>query len=371
MKITLPLDKLKKALKDIAPAITNSPVVPVLDNFIVEVKKNVVTVIGSDLQTTIKSKFNISNQKDALLCMPFAKCKGILDSLNTVDIDIDYSAEGEGMVKNHKYTLTSGKSKATVTGEDANVFPMTPEISENEKSFTIKFSDLNQAVFKTKFAMSNDELRPGINVINMILKDGVASFRAIDMSNAAIFKCEEIGSDEEIEASFTRGLLKANMFQDHELLTVRFSDQNFEIVGENNIIISRMQEEKFAPIDQLFVNMEEEGSVTMDRALLINQLSLAQKLSDSYTTGVRFKMEQSKVTLTAKNIDYGDDYHGEIEADLIGKDREIHISANKTLEILKRCEEEFITLKYYTNKPFIIISEKNFDCMTSFVQKFD
>jgi DNA polymerase III sliding clamp (beta) subunit (PCNA family) len=109
----------------------------------------------------------------------------------------------------------------------------------------------------------------------------------------------------------------------------------------------------------------------MDRALLINQLSLAQKLSDSYTTGVRFKMEQSKVTLTAKNIDYGDDYHGEIEADLIGKDREIHISANKTLEILKRCEEEFITLKYYTNKPFIIISEKNFDCMTSFVQKFD
>ena len=72
---------------------------------------------------------------------------------------------------NFQTTIRSGKSEFTINGLDANSYPHLPEIA-GQNPFSISTDVLKQLIHQTVIAVSNQESRPILTGVHLVLKDG-------------------------------------------------------------------------------------------------------------------------------------------------------------------------------------------------------
>src|SRR5690606_4167224 len=115
-------------------------------------------ISATDLQTSMSTNLQVEAKDSGKIAIPSRILIATLKTLPEQPVTFTINKENFGI------EISAGDGKYKLAGEDGDDFPKIPVI-ENAASVSLPADVLNNAIAKTLFAVSNDELRPNMTVV--------------------------------------------------------------------------------------------------------------------------------------------------------------------------------------------------------------
>ncbi|MFP4065253.1 MAG: DNA polymerase III subunit beta, partial [Bacteroidales bacterium] len=190
MKFIVSSSLLLKQLQAISGVLSTNNTLPILDNFLFELADSEIKISASDLETTMTSRINVDMAEgEGSVAIP---AKILIDTLKTfadIPVTIDIDPDNFGV------TLIAGEGKYRLAGQNGEEYPQVPPIEE-ASSVSIDADILYQAISKTIFAASNDDLRPVMAGVLCELSPEGTTFVATDAHKLVRYRRLDVTSQE-------------------------------------------------------------------------------------------------------------------------------------------------------------------------------
>src|SRR6187397_2873077 len=184
MKFIVSSSSLLKHLQQISGVINANTVLPILEDFLFEIQDKKLSVVATDLETVMRIQMDIEAKDSGKVCIP---AKILLDSLKNIpDQPLTFNID-----KNFGIEITSDNGKYKVMGENPDNFPKEPA-ADDTTSFTMTSAALVNAISKTLFAVSNDDLRPAMTGVFFELDKKYIQFVATDAHRLVRYKRTDV-----------------------------------------------------------------------------------------------------------------------------------------------------------------------------------
>src|SRR5690554_817129 len=191
MKFIVSSTYLLKQLQVIGGIINNSNTLPILDNFLFELKENSLKVSASDLETTISGELDVESDSSGSVAVP---ARLLLETLKTFpEQPLTFVVE-----ENNTIEISSSQGKYALAYAHGEEFPKAVEIS-NPSSTVIQADILATAISKTIFASGNDDLRPVMSGVFFQFSTESLTFVATDAHKLVKYSRDDIKASETAE----------------------------------------------------------------------------------------------------------------------------------------------------------------------------
>ncbi|HBH24518.1 MAG TPA: DNA polymerase III subunit beta [Cytophagales bacterium] len=357
MKFIVSSSTLLKQLTNINGVITINPVVPILENFLFEIKEGKLTVSASDLQTSMITELEVESKESGSIAVP---AKILMDTLkNLPEQPVTFSIDPE----TYSIEISSDIGRYKLSGENATDFPKIPEVSDGY-AVDISTDALARAIGNTIFATSNDELRPAMTGVYVNLSDTNTTFVATDGHRLIRYRRVDVVSDDNNAIIIPRkalNLLKATLPSENSNVTIEFNMANAFFHFNNIKMICRLIDERYPDYENVIPN-DNNNEMTIDRGELLSSLKRISIYANKTTNQVRLKITGSELQISAEDLDFSNEANERLACEHDGEDIEIGFNARFLIEMLNNIESKEITLKLSEpNRAGLIIPKEKGD----------
>lgn len=336
MRFIVSTSVLLKQLQAISGASSSSTVLPILENFLFEIKDNMLTISATDLQTSMVTSLPIEAKEEGRVAMP---SKILIDTLKTLpDQPVAFSVD----TKTLAIEISAGDGKYKLSGENADDFPKIPVV-DNVSTVKLASSILSEAINKTIFAVSNDELRPAMSGVLVQLNEQNITFVSTDAHRLVRYRRTDVGAEKSTSIILPKKaltLLKSSLPSDDTSVSIEYNNTNaFFQFGTINLIC-RLVDERY-PDYEAVIPQVNPNKLTVDRSLFLNILRRVVIFANKTTHQVRLKINGSELHISAEDLDFSNEAHERLSCQFEGDDMEIGFNAKFLVEMLNNlnCEE--------------------------------
>ncbi|WBW49987.1 DNA polymerase III subunit beta [Peptoniphilus equinus] len=186
MKLKINRSEFAKAVAIAQRAISSRSTIQILEGFCLKAADNIVTLIASDTEITIKTQLSAIVDEGGDIVVNARLFGDIIRKFQGDTIDL--SVNGTTML------LKCEQSTFTLQCQSTDEFPLLPSF-EIDHDFTLEGHTLKEAIRKTSFAVSLDETRPVFTGVFMDLKNDGIHFVALDGFRMA-FKTVDVTTED-------------------------------------------------------------------------------------------------------------------------------------------------------------------------------
>jgi DNA polymerase-3 subunit beta len=340
MRFIVSTSTLLKQLQAVNGASSSSTVLPILENFLFEIKDGVLTVSATDLQTSMTTSLAVESKENGKVAIP---SKILLETLKTLpDQPISFSVDD----KTFAIEINAGDGKYKLSGENGEDFPKIPVV-ENPSSVAMPASVLSEAINKTLFAVSSDELRPAMTGVYCQLSPQHITFVATDAHKLVRYR--RLDTKSEAPASFilpkkALTLLKASLPSDDLSVAVEYNSTSAFFRFGNINLICRLIDERY-PDYEAVIPTNNPNKLILDRALFLNCLRRVVIFANKTTHQVRLKISGSELNISSEDVDFSNEAHERLTCQYEGEDMEIGFNAKFLIEMLNNLSGEEVLLE--------------------------
>lgn len=358
MKFIVSSAYLLKQLSNINGVITTNPVVPILENFLFEVNGGVLTVTGSDLQTSMITELQVESKEKGNIAVP---ARILLETLkNLPEQPVIFSIDETS----YSIEIISDNGRYKLAGENATDFPKVPNVS-NDFSAEVSSQVLAKAINNTIFATSNDELRPAMTGVYLNLSDKKTTFVSTDGHRLVRYDRKDVTTDNGAAIIIPRkalNLLKSTLPTENTPVSIDFNLSNAFFKFGNIKMICRLIDERFPDYENV-IPAKSTIKMTIDRAEFLGSLKRIAIYANKTTHQVRLKITGSELQISAEDLDFSNEANERLACEHEGEDIEIGFNARFLLEMLNNLDADQIVLSMSApNKAGVIVpAEKDKD----------
>ena len=342
MKFSVSSSELLKQLQVASGAIASSPVLPILDDFLFVIKKNQLTISATDLETSITNQLDVMSDGDGAVAVP---AKILLDTLKALpDQPITFAVDDETFA----ISITSAYGKYKLAGENGQDYPRIP-VSDKVDTITVSSHVLTQAVSKTLFATSNDELRPAMTGVFVSVDFNKITFVSTDAHKLVRFSFSNIAS--EVATSFiipkkALNLLK-NALPAAGDVTMSFDKANAFFTFGNTHLVCRLIDARY-PDYQAVIPVDNPNVLTIKRTDLLSSLKRIAIYANKTTNQVILDIAPDSLTVSAQDLDFSNEANEQLVCSYGGSQITIGFNAKFMVEMLGVLESEEVKLELST-----------------------
>ena len=339
MNFVISSASLLKHLQGISGVLSTSNTLPILDNFLFEIKEGELTVSASDSETTIRTTMDVESKDDGKICIP---AKLLLDVLkNLPDQPCTFSVDATSFAIEIAYD--NGKSK--MIGFDGDDFPRTPAL-ENASSIRITGNILTTAINKTLFATGVDDLRPVMSGVFCEFSPESITFVATDAHKLVRYTrtdSQATGSSSFILPKKPLNLLKATVSNEEEV-QLEYNDSNAVFTFGNIVLVCRLIDGKY-PNYEAVIPKENPNVLTIDRLQFLSSVKRVSIFANKTTHQIKLKLAGSELSLSAEDLDFSNEANERITCNYSGEDMEIGFNSRFLMEMLNNLETTEVRLE--------------------------
>lgn len=351
MKFLVASNVLLKQLSAINGVVASNPIIPILENILVELEGNKLMLTASDLQTVMTTTLEVEGFENGSIALPARLLLETLRSLpeQPVTIGADQGTFGaEIATQNGRFKLS---------GENPIDFPRIPEVAKNQ-SISLSALTLGEAIANTLLAVSNDDMRPAMTGVLIQMMGDHTNFVATDGHRLVRYRRTDLkteGSSSLILPKKALSLLKSTLPADETPVTVEFSSSNAFFSFQSFQLICRIIDERFPEYENA-IPKENNEILTINRLEFLSSVKRISIYSNKTTHQIRLKLSENKLTLSAEDLDYSNEANEALTCDYSGKDMEIGFNAKLISELLSNLSSKFVDIKLSEpNKAGLII----------------
>ncbi len=303
----------------------------ILDNILLEIKDNKLTLVGSDLETTVSTTMDIDGADGELvIALP---ARRLTDSLKEfADQPLTFHINPSNLA----VEIVTETGKFNLIAQNGNDFPEKPSLNDSQKHFTIEPTILNNGIAKTIFATSNDENRPNMTGINFKFTPGKITFAATDAHKLVRLSNQiECGFEDSFilpkkSANLVKSLLTGHS---ENQINVSFDDKNIVFNLDEHQVICRRIEGKY-PNYEAVIPQNNPYEITIDRLLFANALRRVAAFANKSTYLVKINISTGNIQLSAQDIDFSVSANEQIACQYEGDSIKIGFPAIALIDIL-------------------------------------
>ena len=351
MKFIVSTSTLLKQLQAVGGALSNTAVLPILENFLFEINEGNLTVSATDLQTSMTTSLIVESKESGKIAIP---SKILIETLkNLPEQPVIFSIDNQTFA----IEISAGDGKYKLAGENGEDFPKIPVVDQ-ETSFHIGSSILQEAISKTIFAVSTDELRPAMTGVFWQLNTDSITFVATDAHKMVRYSRTDASSP--VDSSFiiprkALNLLKNALPAENTDVLVNFSATSAFFKFNNIRLICRLIDERYPDYENVIPKINP-NHLTVERIPFLNSLKRVAIFANKTTHQVRLRISGSELNISAEDIDFSNEAFERLGCQYDGEDLDIGFNARFIIEMLSNLDCADIRLEMSTpNRAGLII----------------
>ncbi len=334
MKITFLSDNLQRKLPFLNHAVSLRGQLPILSNFLLEVKKGKLIISATDLEIGISSTIPVNVEKEGSVTIPAKNFSDLL--LNIGSQKITLSLEGDTL------KLTGEKIKASFQTTPPDDFPALYE-EKGDELISIKKSQIEEFISRVVFAAATDSSRPALSGVlldkdkNEVLLVATDGYR-LSMQRNAFKTKEELKDPLVIPSRVVREVLSIN--EESDDLSVCVSEKNNQVLffqGET-VLVGRLIEGGF-PEYQKIIPADFNTKTEVNKDELLNAIKICSVFARETANIIKLTIEKEKLIVSANSPQVGED-SVEVSAKTIGEENEIAFNAKYVLDLLTSLDKD-------------------------------
>ncbi len=338
MNFVVSSSTLLKHLQTISGVLTTSNTLPILDNFLFEIADGSLTVSASDLETTMRTTFDVEAQDAGKICIPAKLLLDVLKNLPDQPLTFTIDADNFGI----EIGYTNGKSK--MVGYDGADFPKAPDLNETENT-TIAGEIIAEAINKTLFATGTDDLRPVMSGVFCEFSPESMTFVATDAHKLVRYTrtdSKASGSSSFILPKKALNMLKTNL-KGAEDVKIEYNESNAIFTFNETTLTCRLIDGKY-PNYEAVIPQENPNVLTVDRESLLSSIKRVSIFANKTTHQVQLKITGSELSISAEDLDFSNEANERLTCSYEGEDMEIGFNSRFILEMLNNISTEEIKI---------------------------
>lgn len=343
MKFIVSSSALLKQLQQISGVINANTVLPILEDYLFEIEKNKLTVVATDLETVMKIHMDIEAKDTGKVCIP---AKILMDSLKNIpEQPLTFNID-----KNFAIEITSNNGKYKVMGENPDNFPKEPS-ADDATAFSITSSALVNAINKTIFAVSNDDLRPAMTGVYFELEKKNISFVATDAHRLVKYTRNDVSCPEKNSFIVPRkplNLLKSVLPDNEDELSLSYNKNHFFVKHGGTELVCRLIDARF-PDYKVVIPVDNPYKMTVNRNEFQGALRRVSVFSNKSTNQVALTINGSELQLASQDIDFSFEGNERMGCQYDGENLQIAFNAKFLIEMLSATPTEEVVMELSTS----------------------
>ncbi len=339
MKFIVSSSYLLKQLQILGGVINNNNTLPILDNFLFELKQETLIVSASDLETTMSSTLEVESESNGSVAIP---ARLLLDTLKTFpEQPLTFIIE-----ENNTVEISSNHGKYALAYADGQEFPKAVSL-ENPSKTLFSGNVLATAISKTIFAAGNDDLRPVMSGVFFQFSTESLTFVATDAHKLVKYQRTDISASENAEFIMPKkplNLLKGILTANDTEVTMEYNDSNARFTFDNIDLVCRLIDGKY-PNYEAVIPKENPNQLTIARNQFLNSVKRVSIFSNKTTHQIRLKIAGAELNISAEDIDYSNKAEERLTCDYQGDDLQIGFNSRFLTEMLNNLTSDDISLE--------------------------
>lgn len=345
MKFIVSSSTLSKALSAINGVLSTKNTLPILDNYLFEVKENKLSVIASDIETTMEIEVELTMAEgEGSIAVP---AKITYDTLKTFS-DTPVTFEIDLNSKLIEISTDTGSFKNV--GFDADEFPKIASI-EDSNSLKIPTDYFYRALSKTYFATGNDEMRPVMMGVNVEFTNEGIIFVGTDAHKLVRYIYKGVKSESEdafIIPKKPMNLLRTNLPNvAEEFVNIEYNKTNVRFEMGSLIMTSKLVNGKY-PNYEAVIPVNNPNLLIVDRINFLNTLRRVSIYANQSTLQVRLSISGNSMEMSAEDMDYSNAGVEQLTVNYTGDDMQIGFNSKFLIEMLANMDSDQIQLEMST-----------------------
>ena len=288
MKFVVSSTALLNVLQTSNKVVSNKNTLPILDNFLFELKDGVLKITASDLETTMIGTLKVdSMEQEGVIAAPV---KLMMDSLKEFS---EQPLTIEANESTWEIQISWKTGKLAIPGTSGLSYPTQPALDEETKQeISVDTNLLLTGINKTIFATADDELRPVMNGVYVNIEPQAITFVATDAHKLVKYAASaETGTT----ASFIlpkkpANLLRGVLGKEDADIRMEFDDKNVVFHLKNHTLVCRLIEGNY-PNYNAVIPANNPNKVLVDRTELLHGIRRMAVCSNQATNLIKFEIE--------------------------------------------------------------------------------
>jgi len=340
MKLTCSQDALHKALQNAARAISPWTSMPILSHLLLAAD-GAATVTGTDLELGIQSRLDASIGEPGAVALPGRLLAAIAAQLPSGAVEITVSDGGSTA------TIIGSGVQFEIPGLPPTDFPTMPDDAAGTPVATLSADTLLTLIRSTVFAASNDETRPFLTGVYVVIKDSAVEFVATDGGRLARRTAALTGEVPEPIAEIlpARSMAELARVLGHaeDQIAIAQVDRQIVFTLPGVRLVTRVIAGKF-PAYQNVIPTEFKQQLTVDTSAFMQALRRASITARDSARTVRLRSADGVLTITSNTHDVGATEE-RVPVEFTGEPMDIAFNAAFLLDALEAIGEPKSTLR--------------------------
>ncbi|HRI32189.1 MAG: DNA polymerase III subunit beta [Saprospiraceae bacterium] len=355
MKFVASTSALLRQLQIAAGALSANPVIPVLEDFMMTLQGNKLSIAASNLEMTITTDLEVTGQENGKIAIPGKTLLETLKSLPEQPLSFVINSETRGI------EITSASGKYKLVGEKSEDFPEI-ETPTDEDSIEMDSIQIQKGIDKTFFAASNDEMRQSMRGININIDFNHVTFAATDAHKLVKYSFLDVESNVASSLLLTKKsmlALKGILPRDGKV-KIYFGKTKAFFSFDNCLFATRLIEAKFPDFNAV-IPTNNQNKMIVNREELISALRRLSIFANKTTNQIVLNIQDKSLTITAQDLDFNNEATEQLSCSFEGEAVNLGLNAKFMLEMLNVIESEQVIFEIsLSTKPAIILpSEQN------------
>lgn len=340
MRFNISSSDLVKALSAVSGAVPNKATLPILETILFESEDGKLRLTATDLEISIIEYVEADIPEDGAVAIPARRLTETLRQLP--DIPVDFEIDEKYNVK-----FSTDKGTYKLVGEDPDEFPEIPDLNEGTALQTDKDLIVN-AIKKTLFAVSNDDLRPAMMGVYFDIGPEESKFVATDGHRLVKYIKSDLTADEEMKFIVPEKALSLVEKALHaEACELTVTEDHVRFKSGNTIVITRLINEQY-PNYESVIPKDNDKQLVISKEQMLSTVRRVAIFSSTTTRQIRLQMSADSLTIRAEDIDMSSEAKETVACEYDNEEMEIGFNAKYLSDVLSNVDGEEVYFEFST-----------------------
>lgn len=340
MKFNVSSNDLNEGLSAVIGAVPTKATLPILETILFESEDGRLKLTATDLEISIIEYIDADIEEEGSVAIPARRLQETLRQLPNIPVFFEVDDE-----QNVEFKTDKGKYK--LVGEEADEFPEIPDM-DGGANLTTDTKLLQNAIEKTMFAVSTDDLRPAMMGVFFDIGEDETKFVATDGHRLVKYVNKNFKSDSPLSFIVPdKALNLISKALDDDTCDLIVSDDHAQFKSGSTIIITRLINEQY-PNYESVIPRDNDKKLHIDKNQMLATVRRVSVFSSSTTRQIRLKLENDKITIRAEDLDMSSEAKETLTCDYDDDEMEIGFNAKYLGDVLSNVDGDEALFEFST-----------------------
>ena len=342
MKLTISSAELLKGLMDVAKAIPTKTSLPILENFLFDLKDGNLTVTASDSELTLRTVIKVDTaEKDGCIAVPARHITDLLKELPDQPVKIRTLGDSS-------FECSWATGNSVLPYFPADDYPAIKGVGDDATRLSFPAQSLVEGISGTVYATADDEIRPMMNGIFFDIDTASTTLVASDSHKLICYTTADVkaeGKSSFILHKKPAAVLRSIIGKDAETVDIAFDGSTVVFTFGSTMMVCRLIVGKYPKYREV-IPQNNSNVLKIDRALLLNTVRRVSVCANKASNNIKFELKAGQIEITAQDLGFALAAYEKIGCEYSGTDLTIGFKSTFLTEILSNMGCNTIVMKF-------------------------